>query len=287
MKKNILSIVLLLLCGTAGAQVFPAMDVTADPVSLSLGGTSDRNAAVFALEGKKVDAGLSYMSWSPKMAATTMFNVDALGKIGPVAVGIKYRSFGEQPYSLTDDNGLSKNVFTPSESIIGGSVAYVISDIISVGAGINSVSVKLGEEVSGSAIAADVYAAFCKEGIRVALTASGIGGKIDLGGDKEQSLPSLVRLNGGYDFQFGLKLNAEADYLFNGGIMGGFGAEYNIAGIASVRAGYHFGDAVKAIPSYAALGAGVRLFGAEINFTYLLASETIGGTFIAGLRYSF
>lgn len=287
MKKHILSVVFLFVCGMASAQVFPAMNVTSDPVSLSLGGTSDRNAAVFALEGKKLDAGVSYMSWSPKMVGTTMFNLDALGKIGPVAVDFKFRSFGEQPYSIVDANGFSKETFTPSESIIGGSVAYVIADMISVGAGISSVSVKLGAEYSGSAVAADVYAAFAKDGLRVAVTASGLGGKIDLGGAEKQSLPSLVRLDGSYELKFGLKLKAEADYLFNGGIMGGAGAEYDIAGIASVRAGYHFGDISKAIPSYAAVGAGVHLFGAELNFAYLLASETIGDSLIAGLRYSF
>lgn len=274
-------------CAVASAQVFPAMNVTADPVALSLGLTADNNASTFALEGKTLDAGVSYMNWSPKMANTKMINVDALGKIGPVAIGLKYRSFGEQPYTITDGNGLLRDNFTPSESIIGGSVAYVIADMISVGAGVNSVSMKLGPDNSASTVAADVYVAYRKDAVKASLTAAGLGGKMDFGTETKQSLPSLVRLDGGYSFQFGLALNAEFDYLFNGGIMGGAGAEYNIADIASVRAGYHFGDSEKAIPSYAAVGAGVHFFGVELDFTYLLASETIGGSFLAGLRYSF
>ena len=287
MKTHILSIALLIVCTTAHAQVFPAMNVTSDPVSLALGGTSDRNAATFALEGKTLDAGVSYMNWSPVIAGTKMINVDAQGKLGPVALGLKYRSFGEQPYSITDGNGLVKDLFTPSESIIGGSVAYVIADMISVGAGINSVSLKFGPENSSSSLAADIYVAYAKDALNAALTVSGLGGKVDFGTEQKQSLPSLIRLNGGYGFDFGLSLKAEADYMFNGGIMAGIGADYDIADIVSVRAGYHFGDAVKAIPSYVAAGAGVHVLGAELNFTYLLASETVGKSFLAGLRYSF
>lgn len=86
---------------------------------------------------------------------------------------------------------------------------------------------------------------------------------------------------------FGLNLQAEADYVLDGGLMAGAGAEYVLADIASIRAGYHFGNSMNVVQSYASLGAGVKFVGIALDFTYILASDTLGGSFMAGLRYSF
>jgi len=53
------------------------------------------------------------------------------------------------------------------------------------------------------------------------------------------------------------------------------------------RAGYHYGAAKEVIPSHASLGLGVKLFGARLDFSYLLAGESLGGTLALGLGYSF
>ena len=79
----------------------------------------------------------------------------------------------------------------------------------------------------------------------------------------------------------------EADYLFNGGMMAGLGAEYCIADIAFLRAGYHYGDPANALASYASLGLGEVFSGFSIDLAFLTASETLGNTFMMGLGYSF
>ena len=56
----------------------------------------------------------------------------------------------------------------------------------------------------------------------------------------------------------------------------------------SVRAGYRYGgDSV--IPSFASVGAGVKLFGVHLDAAYLIASgdSPLKNTFCIGIGYSF
>ena len=85
----------------------------------------------------------------------------------------------------------------------------------------------------------------------------------------------------------GLKAAAEFAYLFEGAFGASLGAEYCYADIVSARAGYHLGSKDKGLPSYASIGLGAKYFGVGLNLAYLLASDTIGGSFLAGLSYSF
>ena len=77
------------------------------------------------------------------------------------------------------------------------------------------------------------------------------------------------------------------DYLFSGALMAGLGLEYCIVDIVSVRAGYHYGDAAKALPSFASVGLGVKFAGVHLDAAFLLASKTLGNTLMIGLGYSF
>lgn len=53
------------------------------------------------------------------------------------------------------------------------------------------------------------------------------------------------------------------------------------------RAGYHYGDGEKALPSFASVGAGLSFFGISMDFSYLLASRNLSGTMLFGLGYRF
>ena len=69
--------------------------------------------------------------------------------------------------------------------------------------------------------------------------------------------------------------------------MAGLGVEYTIVDIVSLRGGFHYGDAAKAVPTYASLGLGVHVAGLVFDAAYLLASETVGGSLCITLGYSF
>ncbi len=51
------------------------------------------------------------------------------------------------------------------------------------------------------------------------------------------------------------------------------GAEYNLMQLVQLRAGYHFGERRDYYPSYASVGAGLRLLHIRLDFAYLLAKK--------------
>ena len=53
----------------------------------------------------------------------------------------------------------------------------------------------------------------------------------------------------------------------------GIGGEYIFKQMIAFRAGYHYGDETKYIPSYASLGLGFNFFGFNLNGAYLIASK--------------
>ena len=97
----------------------------------------------------------------------------------------------------------------------------------------------------------------------------------------------MAAVSGGVRPVAGLTVGAEVDYLFSGALMAGLGVEYTIVDIVSLRGGFHYGDAAKAIPMYASLGLGVKFAGVHLDFSYLLASQTLGNSLLFGLGYSF
>ena len=98
---------------------------------------------------------------------------------------------------------------------------------------------------------------------------------------------SMAAVSGGVRPVSGLTIGAEVDYLFQGGLMAGLGVEYTIVDIVSLRGGFHYGDAAKAVPMYASLGLGVKFAGVHLDAAFLLASKTLGNTLMFGLGYSF
>ena len=86
--------------------------------------------------------------------------------------------------------------------------------------------------------------------------------------------------------------SSEIKYVdFGSGIAAGcsIGAEYEFAGLAAVRAGYHFGAESDGLPSFASVGAGLNVFGVSIDAAYIVAagSSPMKNTFSVGIGYEF
>jgi len=54
-----------------------------------------------------------------------------------------------------------------------------------------------------------------------------------------------------------------------------------------LRGGFHYGDAAKALPTYASLGLGLQYAGVRLDVAFLTASQSLGNTLLFGLGYSF
>ena len=113
-----------------------------------------------------------------------------------------------------------------------------------------------------------------------------LGSKIDYGAGG-YSLPALVSVSGTVSPIQNLKAALELDYLFSGALMAGLGVEYTVLDMISVRGGFHYGDAAKALPTYVSLGLGAQFAGIHLDAAFLTASETLGNTLLISLGYSF
>ena len=172
--------------------------------------------------------------------------------------------------------GTPTGKFFPSELLVGAGFAYKINAAIAVGVDVKALMAKYGENLSSNAYGADVSFAYSAKGLTAGVSVRNIGAK----------LPMLIRASGEY-LVSGFRASAEVNYLLSGAIMASVGAEYGIKDMVFLRAGYHYGDAAKAVPSFASCGLGLKFFGVKLNAGYLLGSKTLGGTMLFGLGYEF
>ncbi len=74
-----------------------------------------------------------------------------------------------------------------------------------------------------------------------------------------------------------ITVGADLGYYFSPSQVRGFqmsvGAEYNLMQLVQLRAGYHYGERRDYYPSYATVGAGVRILHLRLDFAYLFAKK--------------
>ena len=83
-----------------------------------------------------------------------------------------------------------------------------------------------------------------------------------------------------------MNFEVDAEYAFYGAFSAAFGAEYGFNDMIFARAGYRYGGN-SVLPSFASVGAGVKVAGIKMNVAYLLANDLIGNTLSISLGYSF
>ena len=296
MKKTVISFFLALSALAASAQSAPALLIGADPVAYGRGGASvataagayavDNNAAAMSLSDNRFDIAATYGMWAPKSADNTVVGLGAFYRINDkIAIGLSGRMLRDKPYDIATPSGQVTGSFTPNDIVAGLGLSYAVTDNISLGLSGKMLSSKIGKDLSGSSIAADLTAMYAKDAFSAALGVCNLGSALSYGGEK-YALPMFAKVGAAYSVA-GFTASAEADYLFSGALMAGLGVEYTIAEIVSLRGGFHYGDAAKAIPTYASLGLGVQFAGVHLDAAFLLASKTLGNSLRVGLGYSF
>lgn len=295
--KRIIIIALCALGINANAQTMQFLNVNQDAAASAVAGTGvGRPADAFALENNMAAASLStsefaaeigYGMWQPNTSKTGV--VSAAGYLqlnDKVALGAAFKNFSEAEYSITSADGRNTGSFKPSEMAAGLGVSFKVSEGFAIGLNAKFASSTIAESAKASSVAADLSLAYAGNGLQAGLAVCNIGGKVDYGAETKYSLPSIAKAGAAYTIA-GLTASAELDFLFSGGLMAGLGAEYWVKDIVAVRAGFHYGDSAKAIPTYASAGLGFNLAGVKLNAAYLLASDTLGGSMMFGLGYSF
>lgn len=281
MKRFFISILALALASAAYAQSLPALLVPTDTRALSMGGVR------LAKDAPQLSADAYFGMWAPKTADNTLIGADVWFKIGDkLALYAEGKDFMDKPYSISGDEGSVKGTFKPYDLIIGLGAEYRITDALSAGLTLRSVTSALAEKNKGGSFCGDIFVRYGGEKWGVELAGRNIGTKISYGSDS-YAIPSLVGVDGFYKPLEGLTVAGEADLLFNGALMAGVGAEYGFKDIAFARAGFHYGGPAKALPAFLSLGIGGKYAGFRLDGTFLLLSETLGNTFLVSLGYEF
>lgn len=282
MKKSIFTVAALVFCTiAASAQSGSALLVPSDSRSIAMGVSALQPTA------PKMDAKALFGLWAPNAANNTIVGADVFFRIGDkIAVSAEGREFIDKPYDIVNDKGVTEGTFAPSDLIVGLGGSFAATEQISVGAKLRILSSKLASDIKGSAFCADLSARYSGGIFDAGLSLRNLGSKIDYGAGG-YALPAFLAADGTFSPLNGLTVAAEVDYLFAGALMAGLGAEYTLMDIVSVRGGFHYGDASKALPTYVSLGLGVKFAGVHLDAAFLTASEALGNTLLVGLGYSF
>lgn len=286
------------------AQTVPFVFISPDTQTIGMGGASvalDANAfalynnpASIAMSDKRAAFAASYGIWQPLSSNNSLIGVSGFAKIGDkFGIGISDRHFLYQPYDIMDKTGATFRQFKPAEFAVDLGLSYKLIDMLSIGANLRYISSKLDENSNATALAADVAVTLKTGDISVALAAANLGSKIRYS-QVDYSLSSMIKLGAAYKFKFAknqrVSISAEGDYLLKErAIMAGFGAEYSFRELVMVRLGYHYGDARKAIPSYASAGLGLSFKGISVSAAYLIpfGASPLKNTLSVSLGYSF
>ncbi len=293
MKKIIVSIAFLAAGLFSQAQVLPSLLIPFDAsspaasvVMPSEGASSEANDAAVVLLPAHYNAWAGFSSWAPAAVACNILSAGASARIGDkMAFGLSYRSFKDQPYEIKNSTGSGTTMYSPADMFLSLSFSYATTDKLGLGMKLRYVTSAIGPELKGTAFCADLSAYYKNGCWSAGAGLFNIGSKIDWGADK-YSLPAVAKAGAAYELG-AFKAGMEAEYLLEGAFGASAAAEYCIAGIASAKAGYHYGNKEKGLASFASAGLGVKYFGVSLNAAYLFASETLGGSWMVGLGYSF
>lgn len=276
-------LITLLLCSAAlSAQNLPVLLIQTDARQAALCCPGEAAKADFAT----LRAGAGYGIWSAA-AGSTLLSADAEYKL-PMGLdlGISAVMMRDSEYETANVRGMFSGTYTPQEMAFGLTAGYRFSETLKAGIRGRYIYSSLARSATATAFGGDVYCVYDSRILTASLELCNLGTAINYGyGSYAQ--PSLVRAGATVRPLNGLLLAADADYLFTGALMAGIGAEYTILDVVSLRAGYHYGDAAKAIPSYATTGAGVTFKGVTLDAVFFLATQKIAGTMMFRLGYAF
>lgn len=303
--KNIFAVISTVLFSglalTSNAQVLPSVVLDQNPTSLAMGMSGialeagayalQNNVAAISFSDNTFEAQVGAGMWQPNYADSKIIGGGATYRLGKLGFGLDFRTLRMPEYSGVSDSGsdIRDSEFAPSETNFSVGASYAFLDCISAGVTLRYAGSNLALDASAKVFSADMAVYFKKNGVSAGLSLNNIGTKVKYS-EESYPQPMTAKVGAGYNLESGnsnIVFAAEADIIFSGGIMAGAGCEYSFKDMVFARAGYHYGNSVNAVPSYASAGLGVKFFGAQLNFAYLFGSEILANSMIISIGYSF
>ena len=254
--------------------------------SASWASFGDMGAVALASDG--FAAGLSYSSLVPgkQQGISAGFYLPLNGGLAVSAGAMLLKG---EPYEEFNSLGSSIGEHTPSDMKINAGVSYKITDNLSAAAVFRFLRSDIASNVNLTAFCADLGASGVFGPVMASAGLRNLGPSVKDSGGSAYPLPSNIFVAGEYGLTLAessaVNVGLSSELYFSAGLSASAGVEYAFKDMVFARAGYHLGNEL--LPSFLSAGIGLKFAGASIDFAYLLASETIGGSMIVGLGYSF
>ena len=285
MKKTLIIISLLCAAFATRAQNAPSLFIPSDPERLSMA-CCELSAAHKALDNNSFDSYISYGIWSPSIVNNNLLSAGAGIDFSRLHLSFKGKYLADrEPGILYNEMGTPMGESKSAELCMEVGAAYRIAEKFSAGLSMSFLNSALSSDTKASAFMANISGAYRSGSLDAHLALNNLGTPLRYG-SSTVSLPICLMGGAGYEIADFARAEAELAYVFSGQIMASAGIELNYNKMAFLRAGYHFGGD-KALPSFIACGLGLQLMGIKVNASYLLGSETLSGTIMFGLGYSF
>ena len=285
MKKTFIIISLLAAGFAANAQNAPALLIPSETERLSMA-SSELSEARKALDGKALDAYLNFGLWAPEIVNNNLLGAGVSLEFSDLSFSFKGKYLlDREPGILYNEMGTPMGEYRSSDLSIELGAAYRIAERLSAGVSLRLLNSALTSDYTANAFMVDLSGAYRSGALDAHLSLGNLGTPLKYG-TSTVTLPMYLMGGAGYDIAQFARAEAELTYVFDGQIMASAGVELNYNKIAFLRAGYHYGGD-KGLPSFASVGVGAQFAGIRLNACYLLASETLSGTMMFGLGYSF
>lgn len=237
-------------------------------------------------------AGASYSLFQPSAVKSNVADVGAFWHISDrwaVTAGVSFSA--EQKEHRFDEYGTALSDFSPMSLVAGAGVAYKIIDCLSLGATFNYAMSSTLDGTLG-AFAADVKLTFRKYGMNVSAFANNLGTGVKSSDGASFSIPMSAGIEAGYGHSFGKSslygaLQGQCWFCGPVGFSPSAALEYSFDDLFFARAGLHYGSKKNGLPSYGALGVGVKFCGVHIDLSWNAALGVMKNTFACGMGYSF
>ena len=252
------------------------------------------NSASLVFSPKDGSVSTSYGSWLPSTLDKTVVAGAGFVKMGKRSViSFGYNNFLNKDIIISDEFGNRVSYFTPKEYVFGAGFSYLIGNNLSISTNLKFISSDLGGSSVGTAVAGDLSFFYKKNHLNLGVKLSNLGTAIDYG-NGPYKLPENLRIGGAMEKDFSERslviFTAEAGVLFEqSAFTAGVGIEYSHNNSLFLRTGAHYGDKTKSTPPYFSLGAGVLLFGINLDIAYLIAENDspLSNSFSVAVGWSF
>ncbi|MBO4465622.1 MAG: hypothetical protein J5748_02970 [Bacteroidales bacterium] len=284
MKKSLFFIIVLASSLVARAQDVSSLYIGLDAqnvagVSVAKAAnaySAENNASAISFAETNYSFSAGYGMWAPSNSNSNIIGLGGFARIGSkLGVGLFGRKITDsQGVVVTNQNSVSSGTYYPSDMVLGLGASYAITENLSAGVSAKILSCSLAPDYKYSGFFADISATYVKDALRAGIALSNLFSALS------------ARVGASYTIA-GLTPSLELVVPTAGGFAAAGSVEYGIMDMAFVRAGYHYGSGAAVLPSYASAGVGFKFAGVSLDFAYLLASDTIGGSMLFNLGYAF